>query len=274
MGAPAAQINGRVVVAGGMSWPNYYNDVIYTDNGTDWSQKTAAFTTSRDAMALVNYNGMLWMLGGLVNGNPTNEVWYSAEGLTWTKEAVSAGFPSIYFPSAVAFDEKMWVLGGYTSSVTNDVWYSTNGGVWTKEAQAAPFTGKQQMGCIVYPEEGGKIWLIGGAYYSGGTVYTNEVWSSSDGSHWTKSAQNPVLDAVESPVCFNFDGKMWAISGIGAYGYYSKVLSSTDGTAWNTVSSYFSGSFASIGWASGGKMWLVGDVPNPGSERSLWYSNP
>jgi hypothetical protein len=69
------------------------------------------------------------------------------------------------------FDNKVWLLGGRSTSRTNDVWYSSNGSAWTQATPSAGWTARNSHASIVFDN---KIWVIGG--YD--NQFCNDVWYS------------------------------------------------------------------------------------------------
>ena len=82
----------------------------------------------------------------------------------------------------VEFKNKLYLIGGYTTSgYTNDIYSSSDGVTWTLESAdgVAPFSKRYRHQVV---EFNNKLYLIGG-YTSSGE--TNDIYSSSDGVTWT-----------------------------------------------------------------------------------------
>lgn len=91
-----------------------------------------------------SFNGKLFFFDGGGDVNTTapyyyNDVWSSADGKNWTLETDSAAFPGRYWFGSTVFDNKIWLLGGYSyynevnelyRGNVNDVWYSNDGVHW------------------------------------------------------------------------------------------------------------------------------------------------
>jgi hypothetical protein len=93
----------------------------------------------RKGHATVVHNGKVWILGGYTDPSTLNldapvsaQVWSSSDGFSWNlKDAIAPVGPmkfswgNIYsneqrgFLDAISFQNKLWVIGGPTSSV----WY-------------------------------------------------------------------------------------------------------------------------------------------------------
>ena len=71
---------------------------------------------------------------------PMNDVWNSADGISWTQVVERAPFQGRRNFSAFEFQNKIWVIGGYTGNNKNDVWYSDDGVNWESATQSADFS--------------------------------------------------------------------------------------------------------------------------------------
>ena len=65
-----------------------------------------------------------------------------------------------YEHTAVVFDDKMWVLGGFDGSSTlNDVWWSVDGASWTEVTASNHWSARYYHTAVVFD---GKMWVLGG----------------------------------------------------------------------------------------------------------------
>jgi len=94
--------------------------------------------------------------------------------INWTESIHSITNGSgIKSATALAYDNKMWVIGGwYGSDKSDDVWYSTDGIAWIKATDSAEFSGRTDHTSVVYDN---KMWVIGGEVLGG---QTDSVWYS------------------------------------------------------------------------------------------------
>jgi len=116
----------NVVVFDNKMWvvgSNYGSDVWYSTDGSTWTQATADGGFAKTATAIV-YDGKMWAIGG----GPAvhNEVWSSTDGITWTQATANASWSDRLESGVVEFKNKIFVLGGYTSSSQNDVWHTSD----------------------------------------------------------------------------------------------------------------------------------------------------
>ena len=102
--------------------------------------------------------------------------------------------------SAVSFQQKIWIFGGYNpgqvkgDSYLEDVWSSADGISWDLVTDKAPWLGRRGHSSIVFNDGSGQaIYLIGGYSVndeSGIRQYNNDVWKSSDGISWVEIKTN------------------------------------------------------------------------------------
>jgi len=140
----------------------------------------------------------------------------------------------------VTFNGAIWIIGGHDfSGPLNDVWSSTNGTSWTQVLPLATpgvdrFSGRYDFQTLVHDS---KLWVIGG---SDGTNFLNDVWSSPDGSTWTR-----VLAPAATPVAGQFpartghggmvhNGYLWVVGGYNGSNF-NDTWRSTDGVTWTQV---------------------------------------
>ena len=83
--------------------------------------------------------------------------------MNWIAATNSAEWQARYGHSAVAFDDKLWVLKGCVSmgneDVVNDVWCSVDGTSWTEVIKKAAFPMHAYFPCVNF---NGKMWIVGG----------------------------------------------------------------------------------------------------------------
>lgn len=160
------------------------------------------------AHGAVVHDGKVWIMGGYTNSGFKGDVWYSSNGIQWT-EATSSAWPARAGLAAVAFDEKIWVMGGQDVNYNtyNDVWYSTDGVNWTQATASAPWNTRSSLSCVVYNNE---MWITGGRNSS--TVF-NDVWHSSDGVNWTQQTASAAWDSRSSHTSLVYNGFLWIMGG-------------------------------------------------------------
>jgi hypothetical protein len=164
----------------------------------------------------------MWIMGGWFNGRlpghgASSEVWSSTDGAKWEQVTKKAGWSPRIAAGAVAFKDRMWILGGTENyyfgdekSLRNDVWSSADGKEWKRETAAAPWSPRAYQAAVVH---GGKIWVFGGGNYVPKYHALNDIWCSSDGVKWEQATRN----APWSPrIWFSavvYRERMWVLGG-------------------------------------------------------------
>lgn len=106
---------------------------LSTDNGANWTQKTAAAGwAARFLASAVYHNNKLWIAGGQNSaGTNLNDVWYSSDdGANWTQATASAAWSIRNSQAMLVYNNKM-VIGGGSASNVDDFYTSSDGATWT-----------------------------------------------------------------------------------------------------------------------------------------------
>jgi len=197
----------KIFIIGGIENGGLLEDVWSSADGVTWLQETASTGYSpRVFTKLVSLNNKLYALGGSENFfNPntdsTKEVWSSTNGSDWVLETSEAPYSKRFGFEALAFDDKLFVMGGALSEtfeIQNDVWYSRDGENWTQVSQSEnKFPARYFFNGTVFKD---KIWLTGGELENEfEETYYTDIWSSDDGVFWKSEAQNARYEARFSP---------------------------------------------------------------------------
>lgn len=183
---------------------------------------------------VVEENGTLWSMNfnlGVINR--------SNDGRAWTAASPVQPFGPRAGAAATGHDNKIWVVGGDQLQVTGpgstvgekaDVFaIDTLGGSGFVTTNAA-FGPRKYHRVVSF---NGRLWLIGGQ--RGMTPeYLNDVWSSADGSTWTRTtAAAPFAPRAEHALAV-FNGRLWLVAGRNGSGYLSDVWSTADGVSWKS----------------------------------------
>lgn len=175
--------------------------------------------------------------------------------------AINAPWAARCGHTSVVFDNKMWVIGGY-SQVSgncynyNDVWYSSDGTVWNQATAAAPWVGRCCHTSVVFDN---KMWVIGGEIFtqnSLGDIYYpyNDVWYSSNGKDWIQATAAAPWQKRASHTSVVFDNKIWVIGGFDA------ELPSEDAPWWYDLND--------VWYSSNGKDWTQATAAAPWTKRN------
>ncbi|MBS0261350.1 MAG: galactose oxidase [Planctomycetes bacterium] len=181
--AGAVVFKDRLWILGGTE--NYYfgdekslkNDVWSSANGKDWKLETAdAGWSPRAYHQAVVHDGKIWVLGGgnyVPQYHAVNDVWSSADGVHWNRETEHAGWdPRLWF-SAVAYRDRLWVLGGWQNNPSKnfgDVWHSRDGKTWRPLKSETCWKARHEHSAYVFQD---KLWVAGGH----AQPLSSEVWS-------------------------------------------------------------------------------------------------
>lgn len=213
------------------------NDVWNSADGKNWTcAVSAAAWPPMGGHAAVVHNGRMWVIGGeqapLTGPDGqvrqySNGVWSSPNGIDWTTVTASAPWPPRAYHAAASWRGQLWIMGGLTTGSSpsddpvplNDVWRSLDGVHWTRAIPAAPWEPREGLQTLPV---GNQILVMGG--YPGGYTETAfaDVWSTTDGEHWFRTAPHPNAAAsLWSPRYGHtalFDGsKIWILGG-GVFG--------------------------------------------------------
>ena len=212
------------------------NDAWSTTNGTDWTQQATNTEIDRSWLAgVVQQSDRVTLIGGVLRAY-SNKVWTTTNGESWTELAPFDYAPNL-LSRGVSFNGAMWVIGGgrMDGVDTNDIWRSTEGLTWSRVTPVGSiFEPLDSHRMLVFNN---RMWVLGGwDFFSneGGTqTFSNEVWSTADGVHWT---QHTPSGAIFSPRAGHdavvFNGRMWVVGGSDNSTRYNDVWSSADGVNW------------------------------------------
>ncbi len=171
---------------GGGEKPADLNDVWSTPDGETWTEvlKAAPWSPRNGHSALV-YNGRLWVLGGWGKRDDGSEgnlsdVWSTGDGKTWQRESAKAPWVPRNHHAALAFGDRLWVLGGWGVGDTregnlNDVWWTKDGRTWRPSTGQAEWLPRNGHAAVVFD---GRMWVLGGwSQFVGGTSINDLWWS-------------------------------------------------------------------------------------------------
>jgi hypothetical protein len=152
-------------------------------------------------------------------GNPssTSEMEVADQGPAgrdWGLVTSGAGFGAHRGLVPLAFQDKLWVLGGEGS---DSVWSSTDGGQWV-EASPQFYISSLCDGAAAFK---GRLWAVGGHY----------VVSSADGAHWDLVNGHPPFGSRNQITLTAFNNRLWMIGGV-SEGTMNDVWCSENGKDW------------------------------------------
>lgn len=188
---------------------------------------------------------------------------------TWTQITKKAEWSNRVDHAGVAFQNKMWILGGYDmgrmkgDTFLEDIWSSPDGVTWTLVTDNAPWKGRRGHSVNIFDDgSGDALFLIGGFEVdeeTGYRQYANDVWKSYDGETWEqiKSRTYPIDDTTNTDwmprfnhVCLNVTHDdidyLYLIGGttmrenysaLYSMKYFNDVWRSTDAITWEKIDS-------------------------------------
>jgi hypothetical protein len=146
----------------------FYRDVWSSSDGESWQQMAPEepFWSPRGMIGgSAVLNGRIWVLGGGTYDTPTtpkrnyyNDVWSSADGIKWTQHTSAAPWAPRQYHDVAVFDDRLWVLEGYSGANRKDVWHSADGVNWT-EIPNTPWKPRHAASVFAYD---GTLWMVAG----------------------------------------------------------------------------------------------------------------
>jgi hypothetical protein len=197
--------------------------------------------------------------GNYLNFKISTKILRTRDGRSWETLAERSNLPERIFYGAVAFRDKIWLVGGYDGKrYYNDVWNSSDGVNWTCATEKTEWSQRNAPRIIVFKN---RLWLIGGGVIDGEKMDNpnsgSEIWSSEDGIKWTKSEVGGTNKLGGTPIVF--DERLWLVGANRNDGdFASAVLVSDDGAKWQEFSAPWSPRGAVAVWTAGDKLFLTG----------------
>jgi len=141
---------------------------------------------------------------------------------------------------------------------------------WTEATGAASWSAR---GGFAFTTFSNKMWVLGGS--DGGVVWTNDVWSSSNGLAWTPATTDAAWNGRAGHGAVALNGQIWVFGGGTAITATNDVWSSSNGVTWScaTVSAQWGprDDFASL--VFNGQMWLLGGYDGTNNLNAVWSSS-
>jgi hypothetical protein len=165
----------KIWVLGGQTIPKlaaekevFYRDIWNTSDGIRWEQVTPRepYWPQRGMIGgSVVFKDRMWVLGGGTYDTPQtptrkfyNDVWSSADGVSWERHVAVAPWEARQYHDVAVYDNRMWVLEGYSGTNRNDVWYSADGLNWY-ELPHTPWKPRHAASVFVYDNG---LWMVAG----------------------------------------------------------------------------------------------------------------
>jgi hypothetical protein len=167
--------DGKLWVIGGQTVPQFaksdeifYRDVWTTTDGIEWTEvkpKEPFWPQRGMTGGSAVFKGRIWILGGGTYDTPKiptrkyfNDVWSSADGITWQQHTAAAPWAARQYHDVAVWDDRLWVLEGFSGANRNDVWHSADGITW-HEVPKTPWAPRHAASVFVHD---GSLWMVAG----------------------------------------------------------------------------------------------------------------
>ncbi len=270
---PVFIVDGKMLALNNGGW--------FSENGKNWTKTELPKSRVNSAyQKFVQFKGAIYALGEMegnyLNFKLSSKITRTRDGKTWETVAEKSNLPDRVFYGAVAFKDKIWLIGGWDGkNYHNDVWNSADGVNWNRVSEKSAWTERIISKIVVFKD---RIWIIGGGAIDGEKEINpnsaSEIWSSGDGINWTKHTTNATNKIAGTPVVF--DDKLWLVGANRNSGNFaSAVLVSEDGENWQELSAPWTPRGAVAVWVFDNKLFMTGGkysfVEN--GETKFVYSN-
>lgn len=228
-------------------FPHVCNSEVWTStDGAHWKLCAYADWEGRHTAGYAVHNDRMWVVGGdPIQGHYQDDVWSSPDGVSWEQATKQVPWGPRVLHHTVAFNNKLWVMGGQTlppfapqeEHFYKDVWCSEDGAKWECAVDHAPWSARGMIGGSVVFNN--RMWLLGGGTYETPKRpkrdFFNEVWSSANGVQWEQHPNAPWEPRQYHDVAV-WDNKMWVLEGYcKGPGNSKDVWYSANGIDWQEV---------------------------------------
>lgn len=204
-----------------------------THDGKTWTKTALPHITNLAFMKYVQFKGAVYAIGtfqgNIEHFQISTAIYRTTDFERWEKIADHADFPKRFFRKMIAFQDKLWLLGGTDGDGTlgyNDIWYSDDAIHWQKAPRPASWSPRMGAEAIIFQEA---LYLIGGGDAKGSKM---DVWRSLNGFDWERvtAAMHPTpFFGYASAV---FDDKIWLLGCNRSGEFRNEVMVSNDGASW------------------------------------------
>ena len=220
-------------------------DVWVTKDGSKWEKQAQAPFKARAYHAMFYAQGCVFVAGGqtisLIGAPYYNDVWKSCDGLqTWHPLGHAPWRPRAGIAFTSFGSDQMIIAGGCYGEgqgpgrkFLNDVWSSTDGTNWTILTDNAPWPARSGARLVEFD---GKLILLAGEIGFTPQTQLGDVWSSSDGVHWTLLTPTPSFSKRSGHGVVVVGTELLVIAGWHANKCLHDLWKSSDGVTWHMVS--------------------------------------
>ncbi len=257
-------------------------DVWSSPDGQQWElvKQSAPWLHSDLAMS-ITFQDKMWMLGGWYNGrlpghSASNQVWSTSTGEDWEQATSAAAWSPRIAAGLVEFHGRIWLLGGTENyyfgdekSLKNDVWSSVDGKNWKLETANAEWSPRAYHQAVVLND---KIYVMGGGNYTPEYHSKNDVWSSSDGVHWTCETNGAAWKPRLWFSAVTYRDRIWVLGGWSKeHDNFGDIWHSSDGKTWTQLETKttWKSRHEHSAYVFQDKLWLAGGHARPLSNE-VW----
>ena len=155
-------------------------DHHYSTDGSTWSSVSVSGLPPSSFFPAITFNNVILIVGGYFYTNSawseSNTIYSSTDGVNWAELSVSGSiWDARRLHTTLVYDDKLWILAGYSGYNRDDYWYSPDGTQWHEVmASGSKWEARQVHTSVNYA---GRMWMLGG-YGSTGDKQLNDVWAS------------------------------------------------------------------------------------------------
>lgn len=215
---------GSFFASGGRSRDRQTWGTMYrSENGIEWTTVTTNSLVSRTHHSLVSFRDSLWIIGGINYLSNSNPQTYVSDDGSFSSGHFFGAPPPEFSPSygvkIIEFGNKLWAIGGRTSSTNHaGAFVSNNGRLWTESTIPEKFAGEHALAVF-----DGKIWLFHGvgisASYEITQVPIGAIYYSADGYNWKLATDNLTFAPRYGASAFQIGGKYFISGGTAGFRY-------------------------------------------------------
>jgi hypothetical protein len=236
--------------------PKVINDLWRSRDGVTWEQMPDVPATGGINIPLRwVHDGRMWIT------SQAGELLASRDGRTWDLVTKNAPWVGRKNCGSVAFQGRMWVIGGSSSVFHNDVWSSADGIHWTCELEHAPWCPRHLWDNVVVHR--GRIFVLGGGvqrYHP--SKSHRDVWSSADGRNWDLVCDQAPWLGRQWGSCVSYRDRLWVLGGYRSEPSWTNlndVWHSPDGSRWQQLETtrIWSPRHEISPYVHDGKLWVV-----------------
>lgn len=229
----------------------------------------SAYTWSiltKDAGYSKTYDYQLLPVNGKLYSMQADFAWVSEDGKTWTKTTLPNIVRNQKYLDYISFNGAVYAIGTFWGKRSNHEYTSqiartTDMAKWEILTTKSDMPKRISYHPFVFQN---KIWIIGGS--DGETIYA-DAWSSADGVHWEKLADELPFGARDSQRFLVYKDQIFMID--------RDVWKSKDGVNWEEVLMKMPGGLNLYGFDAvvfDDKMWMIGNFQAGKLGNTIYYS--